>query len=163
MSDGQTHHINVQLVRKYQFTAQFPDVTGAPSLPFDELPPVGDGRGPNAAMVLGAAIGNCLSATLADCLRRAHVEVDALTATVLTRVARNQGGRFRVASIDVTLTPTVSPSQRGGFTRCQEIFQNYCTATESVRQGIPVTVSFTQLAPDAGDVGHRAPINDDAR
>ena len=142
MSGVHSHEANLRLVTKYRVMAEFPEVSGTPSLLFDEGPPVGDGRGPNAAMVLGAAIGDCLSATLMSCLSRAHVDVEALTATVLTRVARNEAGRFRISGIEVELCPTVPPSERAGLERCQAVFQDYCTVTESVRQGIPVTVSF---------------------
>ena len=142
MSGVHSHEANLRLVTKYRVMAEFPEVSGTPSLLFDEGPPVGDGRGPNAAMVLGAAIGDCLSATLMSCLSRAQVDVEALTATVLTRVARNEAGRFRISGIEVELCPTVPPSERAGLERCQAVFQDYCTVTESVRQGIPVTVSF---------------------
>jgi organic hydroperoxide reductase OsmC/OhrA len=145
MSDIHPHQVNLRLVAKYRVMAEFPEVSGTPSLLFDEGPPVGDGQGPNAAMVLGAAIGDCLSATLMSCLIRAHVDVEALTATVVTRVGRNQAGRYRISGIEVELCPTVPPGERARLERCQAIFQDYCTVTESVREGIPVTVSFTQL------------------
>ena len=148
MSDIHSRQVNLRLVTKYRVMAEFPEVSGTPSLLFDEGPPVGDGRGPNAAMVLGAAIGDCLSATLMNCLIRAHVEVEALTATVVTRVARNHNGRFRIAGIEVELCPTVPPGEQSGLERCQAIFQGYCTVTESVREGIPVTVSFAQVASE---------------
>jgi organic hydroperoxide reductase OsmC/OhrA len=145
MSEIHPHPVNLRLVAKYRVMADFPEVSGTPSLLFDEGPPVGDGQGPNAAMVLGAAIGDCLTATLVNCLSRAHVKVDALTATVVTRVARNQAGRYRISGIEVELSPTVPRGERAGLERCQAVFQDYCTVTESVREGIPVTVSFTQL------------------
>jgi organic hydroperoxide reductase OsmC/OhrA len=144
MSDNHSYDVNLRLVAKYRVMAEFPEVSGTPSLLFDEGPPVGDGQGPNAAMVLGAAIGDCLSATLMNCLIRTHVDVEALTATVVTRVARNQAGRYRISGIEVELCPTVPPGRRAGLERCQAIFQDYCTVTESVREGIPVTVSFAQ-------------------
>ena len=148
MSDIHSHQVNLRLVTKYRVMAEFPEVSGTPSLLFDEGSPVGDGQGPNAAMVLGAAIGDCLSATLVNCLTRAHVEFRALTATVVTRVARNHAGRFRISGIEVELCPTVPPSERARLERCQAVFQDYCTVTESVREGIAVTVSFTQLASE---------------
>ena len=147
MSDIHLHQVDLRLVSKYRVMAEFPEVSGKPSLLFDEGSPIGDGQGPNAAMVLGAAIGDCLSATLMNCLIRAHVDVEALTATVVTRVARNHTGRFRISGIEVELCPTVPPGERAGLERCQAIFQDYCTVTESVRQGIPVTVSFAHLGP----------------
>ena len=153
MSDIHSHQVNLRVLTKYRVMAEFPEVSGTPSLLFDEGAPVGDGQGPNAAMVLGAAIGDCLSATLMNCLTRAHVEAGALTATVVTRVARNHAGRFRISGIEVELCPRVSPGERAGLERCQAVFQDYCTVTESIREGIPVTVSFTQPAPDTGAIG----------
>jgi uncharacterized OsmC-like protein len=149
MSGIHSHQANLRLVAKYRVMAEFPEVSGTPSLLFDERAPVGDGQGPNAAMVLGAAIGDCLSATLMNCLIRAHVDVEALTATVVTRVARNHAGHYRISGIEVELCPTVPPGERAGLERCQAIFQDYCTVTESVREGIPVTVSFMQLASES--------------
>jgi organic hydroperoxide reductase OsmC/OhrA len=146
MSGIHSHQVNLRLVTRYRVMAEFPAVSGTPSLLFDEGPPVGDGQGPNAAMVLGAATGDCLSATLMNCLIRAHVDPEALTATVVTRVARNHAGRFRISGIEVQLCPTVPPGERAGLERCQAVFRDYCTVTASVREGIPVTVSFAQLA-----------------
>ena len=54
MSDIHSHQVNLRLVTKYRVMAEFPEVSGAPSLLFDEAQPMGDGQGPNAAMVLGA-------------------------------------------------------------------------------------------------------------
>jgi len=156
MSDDHSQRVNVTLVSKYQFTAEFPDVAGTPSMLLDESPPVGDGLGPNAAAVPGAAIGNCLSASLATCLRRARVEVDGLTATIVTHVSRTDNGRYRIAGIDVELTPSIRQGYRAGLERCERIFEDYCTVTESVRQGIPVKVSITKLesAPHDEAIGN---------
>jgi organic hydroperoxide reductase OsmC/OhrA len=152
MSDFHSHQVNLRLVSRYRFTAEFPEVSGTPSLLFDEGPPVSDGQGPNAAMVLGAVIGDCLSATLRSCLIWAHVDVEALGARVVTRVARNEAGRFRISGIEVELRPTVPAGERGRLERCQAVFQDYCTVTESVRQGIPVTVSFSRLGSDISNI-----------
>lgn len=160
MSDIHSHQVNLRLVSKYRVLAEFPEVGGTPCLLLDEGPPVGDGQGPNAAMVLGAAIGDCLSATLMSCLIRGHIEVEALSATVVARVARNEAGRFRISGIEVELCPTVPAGQRARLERCQAIFQDYCTVTESVREGIPVAVSFAQLASGISNVRDPGPATE---
>ena len=68
---------------------------------------IGSSRAPNAAAVLGAAIGNCLAASLTYCLRRARMDVQEMTAEVTTHVAKNEHGRFRVSEIDVELKPVL--------------------------------------------------------
>ena len=60
MSDEMTKHSTIRLARGYEFVAEFPDLPNAPMMLSDEPAPLGDGRGPNAADVLAAAVGNCL-------------------------------------------------------------------------------------------------------
>jgi uncharacterized OsmC-like protein len=146
MSDERVHHVTLNLARDYEFVADFDDVPGAPSILFDEPRPLGGNRAPNAAAVLGAAVGNCLSASLAFCLRKAHVPTDGLTARVTTHTAKNDKGRFRVTGIDVELIPDVPAAEASRLRRCEELFEDFCIVTESVRRGIPVTVSVTQAA-----------------
>ncbi len=131
--------MTVRLARDFEFVAEFNDVPGAPSVMFDEPPPLGGGRAPNAAAVLGAAVGNCLAASLAFCLRRAHVDVVHLNANVTTHVVRNEKGRFRIGSIDVELVPELGKID-AGIGRCEELFEDFCTVTASVRKGIPIHV-----------------------
>lgn len=119
--------------------AEFNDLPGAPSVIFDEPPPLGGGRAPNAAAMLGAAVGNCLAASLAFCLQKARVEVRGLTAHVTTHVVRNDQGRFRIGGIDVELAPEIGTMGQGTG-RCEALFEDFCTVTASVRKGIPVNV-----------------------
>ena len=154
MSDERSHHITVRLAREYEFVAEFNDLADAPSILFDEPEPLGGNRAPNAAAVLGAAVGECLAASLAFCLRRARVGVDGLTARVTTRVTRNPEGRFRIGGIDVELVPEVADADRARLGRCEALFEDFCVVTESVRRGIPVNVTVKQpetvrLKPDA--------------
>jgi uncharacterized OsmC-like protein len=141
MTDERTHHITLTLAHDYEFAADFDDVPEAPSMRFDEPKPLGGNRAPNAAAVLGAAVGNCLSASLAFCLRKARVPAAGLTAHVTSRVAKNEQGRFRVAGIDVELVPQVADADRPRLRRCEALFEDFCIVTESVRRGIPVNVS----------------------
>jgi uncharacterized OsmC-like protein len=113
-----SHHATIRLAREYEFVGEFPDVTGSPSILFDEPEPLGDNRAPSAAPVLGAAVGNCLAASLAFCLRKARVEVDDLTAHVATHVTRNEQGRYRITGIDVALEPEVRQLDRSRLERC---------------------------------------------
>jgi uncharacterized OsmC-like protein len=146
MSSEHTHHVTVRLARGYEFVAEFNDVDGAPAILFDEPAPLGEDRAPNAAAVLAAAVGNCLSASLALCLRKMRLTVDGLTANVEARVSRNDEGRLRISGIDVELVPELRDPNPAKLQRCEHLFEDFCTVTASVRQGIPVTV--TVRTPD---------------
>lgn len=151
MVDERLQHVTVRLARGYEFVAEFNDVLNAPSILFDEPAPLGEDRAPNASAVLGAAVGNCLAASLALCLRKARIDVDGLTAHVTTHVVRNERGRLRISGIDVELSPDVATADPTRLARCEALFEDFCTVTASVRKGIPVSVSVRQ--PDTAGVG----------
>ena len=131
--------VDLELVKDYEFKVKF-NLQNVPDLIMDEPSPVGQGTGPNASRVLAAAVGNCLSASLLFCLRKARINVEALKTTVTTSVARNQEGYWRVKAISVRLQPTVAEDEAAKMERCLKIFENYCVVTQSVRKGIDVDV-----------------------
>jgi uncharacterized OsmC-like protein len=147
MSEERTHHVTIRLAREYEFTAEFNDVPNSASILLDEPEPLGHNRAPNAAAILSAAVGNCLAASLAFCLRKSRIEVDGLTAHVTTRIVRNETGRLRIGGIDVQLVPEIAEADRSRLGRCEELFEDFCMVTESVRQGIPVNVTVTESQP----------------
>jgi organic hydroperoxide reductase OsmC/OhrA len=146
MEESREHRVDLRLVRGYEFVATFTDGTGLESMVFDEPPPLGEGSGPNAAAVLAAAVGNCLSASLAFCLRKVRLEPVDLTATAVAHVTRNEQGRFRVSGIEVELVPELRDEDPARFDRCERLFEDFCVVTESVRRGIPVNVKILNPA-----------------
>ena len=147
MSDLRTHHATVSHVGAYEFVAEFPDLRGGPSIWFDEPPPLGADGAPNAAAVLGAAVGNCLAASLTFCLGRSRAQVE-VGARVATHVGRNADGKFRITSIDVELLADPDLASATRLARCEQIFEDFCIVTQSVRQGIPVNVTVGVVARD---------------
>src|SRR6266852_403397 len=142
MSDERTHHVTVKLARGFQFVAEFDGALNGAPITFDEPEPFVTGHGQTAVAVLGAAVGNCLAASLAFCLRRSHFDIADLTADVTTHVTRNEKGRFRVTGIDVELAPVLSGSGALRLDHCEDLFEDFCTVTASVKHGIPVHVSL---------------------
>ena len=139
MSEERTHHVTVRLADHFKFVAEFEDVPGA-RVVFDEPAPLGHNSAPNAAEMLGAAVGNCLAASLTFCLRRARIDVQDMTAHVTTHVAKNERGRFRIRAIDVEVVPVLAVG--ASFDRCEGLFEDFCIVTASVQRGIPVHVSL---------------------
>ena len=145
-SETRDYKVQLRFVRGYEFVATFGDGAGLPPLVFDEPPPLGEGSGPNAAAVLAAAIGNCLAASFAFCLRKVRLEPLDVTAQVVAHVTRNEQGRFRIRDIDVELAPDVRENDRPRLERCEQLFEDFCIVTESVRRGIPVNVKIVEPA-----------------
>ena len=146
MSEELTKRATVRRTRQFEFVADFPDLADSPAILFDEPPPLGGGRAPNAANILAAAVGNCLAASLTLCLQKAHVDVAGLTADVAARLGRNEGGRLRIEAIDVVLAPQLRDADAARVARCNALFEDFCTVTASVREAIPVEVQVFDSA-----------------
>ena len=140
------HRANLRMVKNFRFDATFPDLPSAPTLRFDEPAPLGEGSAPQAVDVLSAAIGNCLAASLAFCLRRARVPFTALEAHVETEVTRDERGRMRIGGVTVELQPELADGDPAGLERCKALFEDFCTVTASVRRGIQVDVRVKEPA-----------------
>jgi uncharacterized OsmC-like protein len=129
-------------IQGYKFQTEF-DVKSIPNLTVDEVPPIGEGTGPNPSRLLAAAVGQCLSSSLIFCLNKAKVEVKDLETTIRTNFTRNEEGRLRVRSLDVQIRVDVKDEDKKRTNRCLEIFEDYCTVTQSVRKGIEINVKIT--------------------
>jgi len=133
----------LELLEGYRFKAGF-DVGGVPSLFVDEMKPTGEGLGPNPSRLLSTAVGHCLSSSLLYCLSKARVKVKKLDTTVKANIERNKEGYLRIAGLDVQIHLEVNEEDRLKVPRCLDIFENYCTVTQSIREGIEVKVNINQ-------------------
>jgi organic hydroperoxide reductase OsmC/OhrA len=126
----------------YRFKVRF-DSPDLPEMILDEPKPLGEGSGPNASRLLSAAVGQCLSASLLFCLAKARLNVERLETTVETSFRRNEKGRLRIDSLRVHLHLSTGRGDVERLKRCSELFEDFCVVTQSVRQGIPVSVDVT--------------------
>ena len=55
-------------------------------------------------------------------------------------MARNEGGRWRIREMNVVIRPGVPEGSREKLERCVKLFEDFCIVSESVRQGIPISV-----------------------
>ena len=133
--------IELEQLDGFEFRVRFDDPAGA-ELRVDELPPFGKGKGPNPARLVAAAVANCLAASLVFCLRnKFRGDPPRVSAKATGRIERNERGRHRIAGIDVVITLPDGPAPLPHLDRCLEQFEDFCIVTESIRRGIPVTVS----------------------
>lgn len=138
----ESHEYSVTLERRdgFELEARF-DHPDLPPLRLDEPEPLGRGRGPNPARLVGAAVGDCLSASLLFCLQKARVEVAALRTEVRGTLRRNEKGRLRLGPIEVEIVLDPEPGQEQRLGRCLGLFEDYCVVTASIRRGVEVSVT----------------------
>jgi uncharacterized OsmC-like protein len=134
-------HLSLQREEDYRFRVRF-DSDGVPDFVTDEAPPMGRGAGPNPCDLLGAAVGSCLASSLLFCYRKSRVDIHDLTVDIVMTLSRNEAGRQRISDIRVEISPEMGSADRDRVDRCTELFESFCTVTESIRQGIHVTIDL---------------------
>ncbi len=110
-----------------------------PPITIDEPPPLGSGSGPDAARLLGGAIGNCLSASLLLCLQKSCIPLRDLRRDVALTIARNDQGRLRVSHGTVRMVVTAD-AELTKVERCARMFEDHCIVTATVRRAFPIDV-----------------------
>ena len=139
MSD---HEISVTMehIKDFQFKVTFDDKLN--SLVMDEPPPLGSDKGPNATNVLSAAIANCLTASLLFCLTKTRVKPISLTTTVTTHTSRDDNKRIRINDSHVSIALDLADEDQNRLSRCTNLFEDYCIVSQSIRQGIDISVDI---------------------
>ena len=136
---SQSHEtVRLSQLQDYRFHAQFGE--GIALLQTDEPPPLGQGQGPSPVQMLAAAVGNCLSASLLFALRKYKQDPGSIACDVRAEVGRNAENRLRVLAIRARLTLGVPGGTLEHLDRVLGQFEQFCTVTQSVAAGIPVTV-----------------------
>jgi uncharacterized OsmC-like protein len=131
-------HVTLEQKQDYQFAVNFGG--NVPLLTADEPAPLGGGLGPSPVQLLAAAVGNCLADSLLFALRKFKQKPEPLRCDVEAQVGRNSEGHLRVLQINAVLTLGVPAADLEHLDRVLEQFENFCTVTQSVGQGIKVTV-----------------------
>jgi organic hydroperoxide reductase OsmC/OhrA len=133
--------VRLQHEGRYRFKSQASEdgVLHGPAFPSDEPDPVGENSGPSTPALLATALGHCLSASLLEALRHSHLEVMGCETDAVAIVIPNREGNPRIDHVDVTIRPRLRESSPR-MQRCADVFENHCTVTQSVRQGVDVRV-----------------------
>lgn len=133
----QTITVELRQQQDYRFDIHFDDAM--PVLTGDEQVPLGTGLGPTPVQLLCAAVGNCLSDSLLFALRKFKQAPEPLRCQVQAEVGRNAEGRLRVLRMTATLHLGVAAGRLEHLERVMQTFESYCTVTQSVSQGIPIS------------------------
>ncbi len=137
--DEKTFKVSMKRERDFVFNVDF----GIDGLDFkmDEPEPVGGDIGPNASKVLATAMGNCLTASLLFCFNKARAEVGDIETTVEGKMRRNEKGRWRIAEINVDISPEIDMEEFGSqYECCNKLFEDFCIVSKSIEEGIPINV-----------------------
>lgn len=138
--------LSLDQIENYEFRVDFDKEQLAPLI-VDEPSPLGNDKGPDASRLLASAVGGCLCASLLFCLGKSRIAVRGLKAELKVQVIRNEKKRLRIGRIDVNIDPNLSEEDRERAKRCYGLFEEFCTVTQSIRDGIDVRVTV----PGAGD------------
>lgn len=140
---GEAERVSVSLesLEDYEFRVRFSPAP-IPELVIDESPPVGRDKGPNPSALLAAAVGGCLSASFLFCARKMRVDIQGLETEVKVIPTRNEHGRLRIGGMEVELSPRLGVVDDQKLQRCAELYEDFCVVTQSVRNGIDVSVKL---------------------
>lgn len=135
---SQSVQVSLHQERDFRFAIQFAE--GAPPFYGDEPPPLGAGTGPSPSQLLAAAVGNCLSDSLLFALRKFKQSPEPIDTEATAVIDRNADNRLRVQEIRVRLRLGVPGATLQHLDRALAQFEEFCTVSQSVRQGIPVNI-----------------------
>jgi len=133
--------ISVTISRQnaYRFLVDFG--AAIPAVSADLPPPLGQGTGPSPEHLLLSAIANCLCASLVFALQKYQQDPGTVHATATATIDRNEARRLRVTRVAVDIQLEKPAADLSHLDRVLAQFESFCTVTESVRAGVPVSVS----------------------
>jgi uncharacterized OsmC-like protein len=138
---AETLSVTITQKQNYQFLVDFGE--GLPGLIADEPAPLGQGEGPAPTHMLLAAVANCLSASLLFSLQKFKQDAGGITTRATCTIDRNESNRLRIQNIDVAIQFGKDGAELAHLDRVLGQFEEFCTVTQSVRAGIPVSISVT--------------------
>jgi uncharacterized OsmC-like protein len=141
---GKTIRVELSQRNDYRFDIAFGDAM--PVLTSDEPAPLGAGLGPSPVQMLCAAVGNCLSDSLLFAFRKFKQEPSPIQCAVTAEVGRNGDNRLRVLHMSAQIRMGVLAASLEQVDHVLVQFEEFCTVTQSVRQGIPITVEVFDSA-----------------
>jgi uncharacterized OsmC-like protein len=138
--------IRVELTQRNDYRFDIAFDSNMPLLTSDEPAPLGTGLGPSPVQMLCAAVGNCLSDSLLFAFRKFKQMPEPIQCAVTAEVGRNDDNRLRVLHMTAQIRMGVLAASLEYLNHVLEQFEEFCTVTQSVRQGIPVKVEVFDSA-----------------
>ena len=136
--------ISVDQIDGYEFHVKFDKELHQP-ISMDEAAPLGKDSAPDAARMLAAAVGNCLSASLLFASKKQGLILTGVQTEVTVDIVKNVNRRLRIGKISVVIDPGLKPVDLEKARAAAAVFEDFCTVTASIRQGIPVEATIKGL------------------
>lgn len=133
--------LSIKLTQKADYRFEIDFGAGLETLQADLPPPLGQSDGPSPEHLLAAAVGNCLSASLLFALRKFRQETGHIEAVITCHVDRNEQRQLRVSQLQATLNLGKPAAEFEHLERVLSQFEDFCTVSQSVRQGIPLVIT----------------------
>jgi uncharacterized OsmC-like protein len=134
--------ITLDNIKDFEFRVKF-DNPSHPELLIDEPAPLGQDHGPNPSRLLAAAVGGCLSASFLFSARKLRLNMTGMNTKISVEQKRNEKGRLRIGKMEVEITPVIAEPDPHKLQRCRDLFEDFCIVTQSVRNGIDISVAVT--------------------
>lgn len=131
--------VRLRHVEGYQFLLDFGEPLAG--LMVDEAPPIGEGVGPCPEQLLVAGVANCLVASMIFALGKFRQDARGVEAQATCDIERNAEGRLRIMAIRVDIALGAEAFEMDRIGRVLDQFERFCTVSESVKRGVPVSVS----------------------
>ena len=132
--------IRVELSQRHDYRFDIAFGGDVPVLTSDEPLPLGAGLGPSPVQMLCAAVGNCLSDSLLFAFRKFKQVPEPIHCVVTAEIGRNTDNRLRVLNMTAEIRMGAFASALEQVDHVLAQFEEFCTVTQSVRQGIPVAI-----------------------
>jgi len=133
--------VSLELLEDYVFKVDFDEMG---YIITDEAPPLGKGEGPNPSRLVATAVANCLSASLIFALSKKKQKPKNVKARAEGNLHR-VNGLWRIEKINVSLHVDTDGIDKTILNDVLGIFEDYCIVTQSIREGIPVSLSVNDL------------------
>jgi len=95
--------------------------------------------------LLAASVAYCTTGWLFTLLKKTRVDVDALKSKAEVTTVKDESGRDYVNEIGLQIQVEVPNEDLTAFERCKAIVERGCLITRSLRKGIKVTASISQI------------------
>lgn len=98
-----------------------------------------------SARLLGAACLNCFAETFADAMEARNAAIDSLQGKAVILKDRDDSGRTKINSIEISLKVEIEDSYLPQFEKCKRIMNRGCLITHSMAASIKFSYDIQRI------------------